>query len=96
MRQFNPKDDVEYTSLNGLKSERQLLGESQCPILGGVVYTRWGAVSAGHVLAGIAGGIQFQYIPIFELAKGSVINDPNVQQFLSSLYPTTLSGRKHL
>ncbi|XP_050347728.1 uncharacterized protein LOC126771723 [Nymphalis io] len=92
MRQFNPKDDIEYTDLNGIKSERQLLGESQCPILGGVVSTPSGAVSAGNVLAGIAAGAQFQTIPILELAKGSIINDPNIQQFVTSTYPATLSG----
>ncbi|CAH0724807.1 unnamed protein product, partial [Brenthis ino] len=92
MRQFNPKDDVEYTQLNNLKSERQVQGESACPILGGVVFTRWGAVSAGHVVAGIAGGAQFQNVPIANLAKGSIINNPNIKQTVSSIYVTTLSG----
>lgn len=92
MRQFNPKDDVEYTQLNNLKSERQVLGVSACPILGGVVSTRWGAVSAGHVVAGIAGGAQFQNVPITNLAKGSIINNPNIKQTVSSIYATTISG----
>lgn len=92
MRHYNPKDDVEYSGMDGLKSERQLLGDSQCPLLGGVVYTKWGAVSAGNVLAGIAGGAQLQRVPVRELVKGSVLEHPNVQEFVTSTYPTTLSG----
>ncbi|CAG9581334.1 unnamed protein product [Danaus chrysippus] len=88
----NPKDDVEYNGVDGLKSERQLLGDSQCPLLGGVVYTRWGAVSAGNVLSGIAGGAQLQRVPVRELVKGSVLEHPNVQEYVTSTYPTTLSG----
>lgn len=93
MRQYNPNDDIEYTDMNGLKSERQTQIQSQCPILEGVVNTRWGAVSAGNVLAGIAGGAQYQTISIRELARGAIIDMQNIQQFVTSTYPTTLSGK---
>lgn len=93
MRQYNPNDDIEYTDINGLKSERQIQMQSQCPILEGVVNTRWGAVSAGNVLAGVAGGAQYQTIPISELARGNIIDNRNIQQFVTSTYPTTLSGK---
>lgn len=94
MRNFDPNSDVEYTSnYGGLKSERQLLGESQCPLLDGVIFTQWGAVSGGNLIAGIAAGAQPQQVPVLELAKGSVLNYPNVQQTVTSLYPATLSGR---
>ncbi|CAH2102610.1 unnamed protein product [Euphydryas editha] len=92
MRHYNPKDEIEYTDINDLKSERQVQIQSQCPILEGVVNTKWGAVSAGNVLAGIAGGAQYQTIPVTELARGAIINDQNIQQFVTSTYPTTLSG----
>ncbi|XP_004930218.1 uncharacterized protein LOC101738136 [Bombyx mori] len=93
MRNFDPNSDVEYTSNYGsLKSERQLLGESQCPLLDGVIFTQWGAVSGGNLIAGIAAGAQPQQVPVLELAKGSVLNYPNVQQTVTSLYPATLSG----
>lgn len=93
MRQYNPNDDIEYTDIYGLKSERQIQMQSQCPILEGVVNTRWGAVSAGNVLAGVAGGAQYQTIPITELARGTIIDNQNIQQFVTSTYPTTLSGK---
>ncbi|CAF4791494.1 unnamed protein product [Pieris macdunnoughi] len=89
----NPKEDVEYSSAGGgLKSERQLLGDSQCPLLGGVVFTRWGAVSAGHLLAGIAGGAQFQRIRVSDLVRGSMTNYANLQDTVSSTFATTISG----
>lgn len=36
---------------------------SRCPIQGGVVFTPWGSVSAGTVLAGIAAGLVPQSVP---------------------------------
>lgn len=92
MRQYNPKDDIEYANYGRLKSEKQLLGESQCPLLGGVSFTDWGAVSMGNVIAGIAAGAHLQQVPVVELAKGSVMNYNNVQQTVTSLYPATLTG----
>ncbi|XP_045773482.1 uncharacterized protein LOC123872922 isoform X1 [Maniola jurtina] len=93
MRQYNPNDEVEVSNLNHFDlSERQTLLLSQCPILDGVVSTRWGAVSAGNVIAGIAAGAQPQTIPISELARGSIINQPNIQSFVTALYPATLAG----
>ncbi|VVD02253.1 unnamed protein product, partial [Leptidea sinapis] len=94
MRHYNPKDDVVFNtnSAAALKYERQVLGDSQCPLLDGAVYTKWGAISAGHVLSGIAAGAQFQRIPITELAKGSLVNFPNVQTTVSSIFASTLSG----
>lgn len=95
LKQYNPNDDVEVSNYNYHDlSERQILVQSQCPILDGVVSTRWGEVSAGNVIAGIAAGAQPQTIPITELAKGSIINQPNVQSFVTALYPATLSGKK--
>lgn len=35
---------------------------SKCPIETGVIYTRWGAVSAGNLIAGIAAGSEPQDI----------------------------------
>ncbi|XP_061708773.1 uncharacterized protein LOC133518964 [Cydia pomonella] len=92
MRHYNPKNDVEYNDFSGTKSERQLLGESLCPILNGVVKTTWGEVSAGNLVAGIAAGSEAQRVPTQELSKGSVLNYPNAQQTVSSIYAATLSG----
>lgn len=90
--QYNPKNDIEYSNYGGSKSEKQLLGESQCPLLHGVAFTDWGAVSTGNVIAGIAAGAQLQQVPVIELAKGSVLNYNNVQATVTSIYPATLSG----
>lgn len=93
MRQFDPNNDVEYSNYGNAKLERQLLGDSQCPILDGVVFTQWGALSAGNLIAGIAAGAQLQQVPVLELTKGSVLNYNNVQQTVTSIYPATLSGK---
>lgn len=92
MRQFNPKDDVEYTNHGNTMSEKQVLGDSTCPLLGGVVSTSWGAISAGNLIAGIAAGASPQQVPVLSLAKGSIINYANVQQTVNSIYPATLTG----
>lgn len=93
MRKFNPNNDVEYTNYGGAKSEKQLLGDSTCPLLGGVIATPWGAVSAGNLIAGIAAGAQLQQVQVLVLAKGSALNYNNVQATVSSIYPATLTGK---
>ncbi|CAH0592398.1 unnamed protein product [Chrysodeixis includens] len=91
MRHFDPNNDVEFSSFGGSLSERQVVG-STCPLLDGVVNTPWGAVSAGHLIAGIAAGAQPQQVNIFELVRDSTLNYRNVQQTVNSLFPATLSG----
>ncbi|XP_037914932.1 uncharacterized protein LOC119653884 isoform X2 [Hermetia illucens] len=44
-------------------------GISQCPIEGGVMWTPWGSVSAGTVIAGIAAGLQPQTIQVGTLLQ---------------------------
>ncbi|XP_026319917.1 uncharacterized protein LOC113230276 [Hyposmocoma kahamanoa] len=94
INEHKPDDDVEIQNYGNSFSERQLLANSQCPLLGGVVSTPWGAVSAGHVIAGIAAGTQPQQVPISDLTRGSVnLNDyRNVQQTVTPIFPATLSG----
>lgn len=98
MRQFNPDDEVEVQNFGNSESARQTDDNSQCPLLGGAVHTQWGAVSAGHLIAGIAAGTQPQQVPISELAKGTTnFNEfSNIQQTVSPIYPATLSGKKYL
>lgn len=94
MREYDPNADVEFTSNSNdnVKFERQLLGASTCPILDGVIRTRWGAVSAGNVIAGIAAGAALQQVSLSDLTKGTVPAVDNVQQSVVNLYPATLSG----
>lgn len=68
------------------------MGESACPILTGVVNSRWGAISAGNLIAGIAAGAEPQQISITDLTRGSVLNYQNVQQTVSAIFPATLAG----
>lgn len=42
---------------------------SQCPVENGVVWTKWGAVSAGSLLAGIAAGLVSQNVPVSRLIQ---------------------------
>uniref|UniRef100_A0A2H1W007 SFRICE_017833 n=1 Tax=Spodoptera frugiperda TaxID=7108 RepID=A0A2H1W007_SPOFR len=93
MRQYDPNNDVEFGNMGvGSMSERQV-AESTCPLLGGVVDTAWGAVSAGNLIAGIATGAQPQVVNIMQLVRdASPVNYRNVQQTVNSLFPATLSG----
>lgn len=93
MRQYDPNNDVEFSNMGvGSMSERQV-AESTCPLLGGVVDTAWGAVSAGNLIAGIATGAQPQVVNIMQLVRdASPVNYRNVQQTVNSLFPATLSG----
>jgi hypothetical protein len=43
--------------------------ESDCPVEGGAVFTRWGAVSLGTVLAGLAAGMFQQAVPLPDLVR---------------------------
>ncbi|XP_046384297.1 uncharacterized protein LOC124154540 [Ischnura elegans] len=44
---------------------------SDCPVENGVIYTRWGAVSAGILLSGIATGLQPQSVSVNKLLENS-------------------------
>ncbi|XP_053615981.1 uncharacterized protein LOC128678444 [Plodia interpunctella] len=93
MRQFNPDAEVQFNvNSSPMRSARQLLGESTCPILDGVIHTSWGATSAGNVIAGIAAGAELQTVSLSDLTKGSVSTYENVQQTVQNLYPATLTG----
>ncbi|XP_059044829.1 uncharacterized protein LOC131840635 [Achroia grisella] len=92
MRQYNPNSDVDITSNSGSLFERQLLGDSTCPILTGVVNTKWGAISAGTLIAGIAAGAQIQQISLNELSRGLINDVSNNQQTVTNLYPATIAG----
>ncbi|XP_075971845.1 uncharacterized protein LOC142973741 [Anticarsia gemmatalis] len=92
MRNYDPNDEVEYSDFGGSKSARQTSPESTCPLLDGVVYTDWGAVSAGNLIAGIAAGASPQQVPVLQLVRDSTLNYRNVQQTVNSIYPATLAG----
>lgn len=43
--------------------------QSECPVEGGAVHTRWGTVSLGAVLAGIGAGLFPQDVPVDNLVQ---------------------------
>lgn len=43
--------------------------ESDCPVEGGTVFTRWGTVSLGAVLAGLAAGLYPQEVLVADLVR---------------------------
>jgi hypothetical protein len=45
--------------------------ESDCPVEGGAVYTKWGTVSLGTVLAGLAAGLFPQAVQLSDLVRRS-------------------------
>lgn len=58
--------------------------KSDCPIENGVVYTQWGAIQAGTVIAGIASGLERQEITVANEAGTYVVD---------SRYAVTLAGK---
>jgi len=62
-----PRDEDEKTT-GGSKSARQIStndpNKTRRPIETGVVYTKWGSISAGRLIAGIAAGLEPVTIPI--------------------------------
>lgn len=70
---------------------------SQCPLEGGVVWTPWGTVSAGSLIAGIAAGLQPQTVQVANLLKilakdHKVSRQVNARLSVSSVYAATLAG----
>lgn len=63
----------------GVYNDVPITERSKCPIESGVIWTRWGAVQAGSVLAGIATGISKQ-----------LINVHNIE--VDNRYASTLTG----
>lgn len=97
MKLANPDSDVEYAGGDGAFFERQTVAHSQCPILGGVIHTRWGAVSAGNLIAGIAAGLEPQRVSLTELFKTPNMSpNTNVQQFVTSIFPATIGGKYYI
>ena len=43
--------------------------QSECPVEGGAVHTRWGTVSLGAVLAGLGAGLFPQEVPVANLVQ---------------------------
>ncbi|XP_067008368.2 uncharacterized protein [Anabrus simplex] len=63
--QMNVDGDRAYVPYQPTK--KSSLPESACPVENGVVYTRWGSVSAGTLIAGIATGLAQQEVSIFDI-----------------------------
>lgn len=71
---------------------------SQCPIEEGVLWTPWGAVSGGALIAGIAAGMQRQEVSPSQMQlSGSQPGQDNPTVFaaagpVSNIYAATLTG----
>jgi len=70
--------------------------ESDCPVEGGVAFTRWGTVSVGAVLAGLAAGMFAQNVPLTDLLRRTppLINLPPelVDSSIDNRFAATLVG----
>ncbi|KAB0801022.1 hypothetical protein PPYR_05376 [Photinus pyralis] len=58
----DPSKDIDIDVQRDLAKKTLTFELSDCPVEDGVVYTRWGAVQAGHVISGIAAARDQQYI----------------------------------
>lgn len=69
---------------------------SACPVENGVVYTRWGTVAAGTVIAGIAAGLEPQTVQLRDLLparSGQIRARQQVQPMrVDNLWAATISG----
>lgn len=57
-----PDDEVGFLPDGRASGTSITISRSDCPIEDGVVYTQWGAIQAGTVIAGIASGYEKQEI----------------------------------
>ncbi|XP_012278455.1 uncharacterized protein LOC105698628 isoform X2 [Orussus abietinus] len=66
---------------------------SRCPVENGVIKTRWGAVSAGAVLAGLAAGLQPQTVSVRDVLRGRAM-DSGLSEDVSvnNVWLATLAG----
>ncbi|XP_022901174.1 uncharacterized protein [Onthophagus taurus] len=74
--QHEETEDDPVESLDEKTRTGALQSLSDCPVEGGVIYTRWGAVQAGTVIAGIAAGLAQQ----------------TIENLVDSRFAATLSG----
>ena len=69
---------------------------SQCPVENGVIYTPWGSISAGTLMAGIAAGLQPQQVQIRDLLPATVSGEYRARQTVSrrvdNRWAATLAG----
>jgi hypothetical protein len=73
--------------------------ESDCPVENGVVRTKWGTVSLGTVLAGLAAGLYPQQISLQELVQKTMNSRTLSSELMSTVidnkYAATLVGMEH-
>lgn len=90
-----PKD-VDTNIQPGTYNSNEPSERSQCPVEDGVVYTLWGAVSAGTLLAGIATGLQPQRVPLRDIWLQSGIGSEGGTEkdnlMIDNIYGATLAG----
>lgn len=69
---------------------------SQCPLENGVVRTKWGAINAGTLLAGIATGLMPQQVRLLDIMprnlKGGQKARQTQQDFIDNRWAATLAG----
>jgi hypothetical protein len=74
--------------------------ESDCPVENGVVRTKWGSVSLGTVLTGLAAGLYPQQIQVQNLVKKTMNSRPPPPELrtaeIDNKYAATLVGMEHL
>jgi hypothetical protein len=73
--------------------------ESDCPVENGVVRTKWGTVSLGSVLSGLAAGLYTQQIPFKDLVQKTMNSRTLSSELMSALidnkYAATLVGMEY-
>jgi hypothetical protein len=73
--------------------------ESDCPVENGVVRTKWGTVSLGTLLAGLAAGLYPQQIPLQEFVRKTMNSRTLPSEIMSAVidnkYAATLVGMEH-
>ncbi|XP_065347967.1 uncharacterized protein LOC135944740 [Cloeon dipterum] len=82
-------------NLDGRAAQQRQTPESTCPIEEGVVWTKWGAVSAGALIAGIAAGFELQDVPLNQMQLSMPQDVPVVFANagpVNNLFAATLSG----
>ncbi|XP_059483450.1 uncharacterized protein LOC132201356 [Neocloeon triangulifer] len=92
-----PQDHDSGADDDGRAARQQSIPESACPIEEGALWTPWGAVSGGALIAGIAAGLQRQEVSVNQLQLTFPSNQDSPRAFaaagpVDNVFAATLSG----
>lgn len=88
IKESNP--DVE--KINSGRAGEMKYETSSCPVETGVIYSQWGSVAVGPLIAGIAAGAQ----PEKHINLRYISKDTNSDRDIDNIWASTIAGNKSI